>query len=171
MSVTMDRRRVARHEAGHSAASLMSGRVPAEVRIDWPEERLFGYMRRDLTTDGVNPESAPDLIVMLLCGPLAEGKAGWPIEWPLHKDAADEDARQCAVLADYLGLDEAGWLALVKQANELSKSPAFKHLLGLIASALEKVDTLSGEEIRFLVGPEVCKRYDIQPKETVPCSA
>ena len=76
MSVTMDRRRIALHEAGHTAAWLMSGRVPASVTIDWPEPTIFGQMVRDPTVDGVNPDSAPDFALCILLGPLAEAKPG-----------------------------------------------------------------------------------------------
>jgi hypothetical protein len=169
MTTTVDRARLARHEAGHVAAWLMSGRVPASVTIDWPEPKILGQMTRDLTTDGVNPDTAPDFILSVLLGPLAEAQPGWPPEWPLDENASDQDARQLHLLADFVGLTEEGWFSLVKQANEITKSGQFKHLVAVIASALERVDELSGEEIRYLVGPSICATYGIEPKETAPC--
>ena len=66
----------------------------------WPDAHS-GLTTRDLSNDGVNPNSAPDLIVAILLGPLAEARGGWPIEWPLDKNAANEDARQLHLLADF----------------------------------------------------------------------
>jgi hypothetical protein len=169
VTVAFDRPGVARHEAGHVAAWLLSGRVPASVTIDWPEPHVFGRMTRDRTVDGVSPENAADFMLSILLGPLAEAQPGWPPEWPLDPHAKDQDARQLAILADYLDLDEDGWFSLVKQAQYVAKSEAFKRMVAVIASALERVDSLSAEEIRYLVGPSVCATYGIQPKEAAPC--
>ena len=125
----------------------------------------------DFSNDGINPGSARDLIVMILLGPLAESKQGWPVKWPLDRNAASRDAQQLAVLADYLDLDGEGWLELVRQAEETAAGAAFNHLVSVIASALEKLEELDSEQVRFLLGPEVCRRYDIEPvQEGALCS-
>jgi hypothetical protein len=77
----------------------------------WPDSHS-GLTTRDLSNDGVNPKSAPDLIVAILLGPLAEARGGWPIEWPLDKNAANEDARQLHLLADFLDLKASAGIRL-----------------------------------------------------------
>jgi hypothetical protein len=167
-----DRARLARHEAGHTVGLILSGRVPARVSADWPFEGVQGVTTLDFSDDGITPDSAPDFALMILLGPLAEAKPGWPLEWPLDQNASSRDARQLAVLADYLDLDEEGWRSLVRQAEEIAAGAAFRHLVSVIAAALEKLDELDSEQVRFLVGPEVCRRYDIEPvQEEALCSA
>jgi hypothetical protein len=166
-----DRPRIALHEAGHVAGLLMSGRVPARVSIDWPEAKSAGLTSNDFEAYGVSRDSAPDFIVAILLGPLAEAQPSWPPEWPLDQDATDRDARQIAILAEYGRLDERGWYSLVRQAHEIASGAAFKHLVFVIASALEKLDELDSEQIRFLVGPETCRTYGIEPlQEEALCS-
>jgi hypothetical protein len=166
-AITIDRGWTARHEAGHVAGLIMSGRVPASVTIDRPEEGIWGLTTVDLTADGVAPDTAADFAMALLLGPLAVAQPGWPPEWPLDPQTKDEDARQLAVLADYMKIDESGWLALVKRANEVAKSSAFKDLVAVVSLALEKLEALDSEEIRFLIGPEVCRDYGLEPTEEV----
>ena len=158
-----DRAATARHEAGHVAALIMSARVPASVSIDWPETEALGLTSLDFNHDGVNPDSAPVFIRAILLGPLSAGKAGWPPEWPLDRDATDCDTRQLAILANYLELDEGGWYSLVRQARFVARSDTFKRLVSLIASALEKVDEMDGEQIKFLLGPATCLAWGIPP--------
>jgi hypothetical protein len=168
---TLDRPLTARHEAGHVAGLVFSGRVPLSVTADWPEDASHGVTTLDLSAEGSNRDSASDFIVSILLGPMAHAQAGWPPEWPLDENSPDRDTRGLASLADFLGLDEAGWYALVKQAHETSRSADFKRLVSLIASALERVDELSGEEIRFLIGPDTCRTYGIEPATTEVGSA
>jgi hypothetical protein len=166
-----DRARLSRHEAGHVAGLILTGRVPARVSADWPYEGAQGVTTLDFSNDGINPGSARDFIVMILLGPLAEAKQGWPLKWPLDRNAANRDAQQLAVLADYLDLDGEGWLELVRQAEETAAGAAFNHLVSVIAAALEKLEELDSEQVRFLLGPEVCRRYDIEPvQEEALCS-
>ena len=58
------------------------------------------------------------------------------------------------------------------QAEAIAAGAAFRRLVNVIAAALEKLDELDSEQVRFLIGPEVCRRYDIEPvREEVLCSA
>jgi hypothetical protein len=89
-----------------------------------------------------------------------------------RQERREQGRQQLAVLADFLALDEEGWRSLVRQAEEIAGGAAFQHLVSLLASALEKLDELDSEQIRFLVGPEVCRRYGIEPlQEEALCSA
>ena len=71
-------------------------------------------------------------------------------------------------LSGFLDLDERGWFALVRRAERTAESEPFRRIVSIIASALERIDVLSGDEIRFLVGPEVCRANGIEPVEEVP---
>jgi hypothetical protein len=166
-----DRALLTRHEAGHVAGLVLSGRVPARVGADWPFEAVQGVTTLDFSDDGINPDSARDFMLMILLGPLAEERPGWPPEWPLDRNSESRDAQQLAVLADYLGLDEEGWVSLVRQAEETAAGAGFKQMVNLIASALEKLDELDSEQVRFLIGPEVCRRYDIEPAKELTTNA
>jgi hypothetical protein len=163
----MVRVRLARHEAGHVAGLILSGRVPAQVSADWPYEGVHAVTTLDFSDDGVNPDTAPDFALMILLGPLAEEREGWPLTWPIDRNADSRDAQQLAVLADYMGIGAAGWRELVRQAEEVAAGAAFKQLVNVIASALEELEELDGEQVRYLVGDAVCRRYGIEPaKET-----
>ena len=171
MTVPFDRAEVARHEAGHAAWEVLNGRLPLSVTIDWPETWVFGRVRLDLRHYGVNPETAPGMIIGIMLGPLAEGMAGWPLGWPLDPDPLDQDARQIAILAEYLELDEDGWDSLVRQAVTVSESEAFTDLVRLLSYGLERVEEVNQDQLRFLIGPDVCKRYGIPPAtEEALCS-
>jgi hypothetical protein len=167
----MDRARLARHEAGHTAGLILTGRVPAWVSADWPFEGIQGVTTLDFSNGGVNPDTAPDFALMILLGPLAEERAGWPLEWPLDPDAASKDAQQLAFLVGYMGIGPAGWRELVRRAEEVAASAPFKQLVNLIASALEELEELDSEQVRFLIGPEVCRTYDIEPAKELTANA
>jgi hypothetical protein len=59
---TMDRRRVARHEAGHVAALIIGGRLPKRVTADWPHPDRFGQMEVDWG-EAITREGAADLAI------------------------------------------------------------------------------------------------------------
>ena len=64
----------------------------------------------------------------------------------------DNDARQIARLAEYLDLDKDGYEWLVREAIHISLTEEFRHLVNLLAYALERLDELDQEQIRFLIG-------------------
>ncbi len=98
MTVTVDRRPVALHEAGHVAGLIMAcRRLPTSVRADWPAERILGQMELDWSTEGLTPKMARGLMIAVLLGPIAERREAWPLD-----PDGDGDARQLALLADYL---------------------------------------------------------------------
>src|SRR5262245_1674880 len=150
----------------------MSGKVPASVTADRPEPGLSGVMRNDWTAYGTSTETAPDLMLSLLIGPMAAGEPNWPPSWPLGQEERDSiahnDGGALAVLAGFLDLDERGWCALVERAERTAESEPFRRIVTIIASTLERIDVLSGDDIRFLVGPELCRAHGIEPVEEVP---
>ena len=162
MTVPFDRERIARHEAGHVAGVIMSGHIPAEATADWPAPEIAGLTTSDFTDYGVNRDTAPDLIVAILLGPLAASKPGWPPEWPLDENSEDRDTRQLAVLADYLGLTEYGWYERVRHARQVASTRDFNRIVGLVSSALVKLDVLDASQIRYLIGPDLVRKY-IEP--------
>jgi hypothetical protein len=166
--IDRDRGLTARHEAGHVAGEVMAGHVPASVTADWPEPTIAGQMTSDFSDYGVNRDTAPEMIVSILLGPLAAAEPGWPPEWPLDANAADRDVRQLAALADFLGLTEFGWWERIRKAREVASTPDFKRITGLVAAALMKVDSLDASQLRFLLGPDLLQKYD---REAAPCSA
>jgi hypothetical protein len=164
--VVHDRSATARHEAGHVAAELMAGRLPLAVTADWPYTQIVDGVRQDtfgaMRHNGVSEATAPEFVVTILCGPLAEGV---PIpQWPLD-DVARGDEGQLANLAAYLELDEEGWDSLVSQARELAEGRAFRHLVGLITTALERCDELDGDDLAFLIGADARRAYGIREPE------
>jgi hypothetical protein len=169
--VAHDRSATARHEAGHTAAELMAGRLPLSVTADWPKTQIvdgrrhdtFGEMLHDPEEVVMSKAMAPESIVTTLCGPLAEGV---PIpQWPLESSAGTGDERKLATLATYLELDEEGWDSLVNRARDLTPSRAFRRLVGLITSALERCDELDADDLAFLIGPDARRAFGIREPE------
>ena len=76
-AMTHHRERTARHEAGHVASLVMDGRLPKRVSADWPLARSSGVTELDWG-EGVTRESALNVAVSILCGPLAEARDDWP---------------------------------------------------------------------------------------------
>jgi hypothetical protein len=163
MSLTVDRQRVAVHEAGHVAGLIIACRwVPERVTADRPDERTLGRMTLNWSTRGLNPKLARGVALAIMLGPIAEGSE--PPAWPLDPDG-DNDARQLALLADYLKLEEADWRLLVAEAQTISIAPAFQRIVGLISRALELADELSAADIRELIGARTCAAYGISTHE------
>jgi hypothetical protein len=161
--LTHDRATTARHEGGHVASLLLDGRLPKRVSADWPRAGSSGVTEPDWG-EGVTRESAMDVAVCILCGPLAEERDDWPPAW-LALDADDEsqedDARQLAICAGYLALSEADWHALVGRAQTRVATPEFQRLAGLVARALELKDEITAQDLRDLLGDELLRKYGI----------
>ena len=65
-------RTVCRHEAGHTAASIiLRHRIPLKVTADRPAAGIEGQVHLDLSEDGVNQDSAEDFMVVAMAGPIA----------------------------------------------------------------------------------------------------
>jgi hypothetical protein len=157
MTVTLPTSRsIAMHEAHHAAALCLAGMVPKCVRIDWPRADLAGFVTIDWG-DGADPDKARRVLVAILLGAMTEGFAGWD-NWPIDPDralvGARRDAEQARHLAEYLKLDQVGWLHVLWKANQLGRRSGFRRLAVAIADELERVEVLSAEDLRNLLEKE-----------------
>ena len=154
---------VCRHEAAHVAASIMlRHRVPVEVTADQPETGTAGRMVCDLSEDGVAPDTAEDFMVVVMAGPIAENLGSSLPEWPLDRESSVGDNYLLAVLSEFLSLDESGYREVVDRAFLLAAEEDFVHLVRLVSYALERLYELDKEQLTFLIGPELAKRYGIK---------
>jgi hypothetical protein len=165
--MTFDRAATARHEAGHVAAAVVCGRLPARVTADWPATDQAGLMV--FGWGDYSRASLLDRVLIVLMGPMAEVTPGWPPEWPIDPTAppppAQGDARMLVALVDHIDLDEPGYYALVREANLLAKSRVFKDMLALITAALMMADETTAEDLAWLLGPDRRRRYGLDRKE------
>lgn len=154
---------VCRHEAGHAAAWLMRGHMPARVVANWPTGRQLGLVEMDWTATRLDQESGRDLAVSILCGPRAAGREDWPPFWvEMWGDSQPEgDRRHLALTVRYLELDEAGYQELCRESRELAKTYEFDRLVWLIGTALEIKGELNPDELRWVVGQDTLDRYGI----------
>jgi hypothetical protein len=164
VTVTVDRRRVAVHESGHTAGLVIACRwLPKRVTADWPADRVLGQLGVDWSTKGLNPKLVRGLMLAILLGPIGEGCE--PPAWPPDPDV-ERDERQLALLADYLKLQETDWRLLVTEAQVISTTPTFRRLVALLSRALELADEVSADDIRDLVGARTCATYGLDPGPT-----
>ena len=70
-----------------------------------------------------------------------------------------------AILAEYLKLDRPGLYAHVAIAYHVADDADFKSLQALVARALSRVPVITGTQLRELIGPERCARYEIEQEE------
>jgi len=126
-SVTLDRRRTARHEAGHVAAIILTlGRLPKLVRADWPHELTYGSVVFPWPEDRATQDLIGEFVVQ---------QPDWPPTWPPDRDAASGDERQLGAAVSLGNIDEAGWDRLVEQATAMARSPDFNRLVSSGCSA------------------------------------
>jgi hypothetical protein len=146
-------RSAAMHEAHHAAALCLLGMVPKCVRTDWPEPDLFGTVTVDWC-DGPDRDTARRVLLAVVLGGMTEGHKGWR-SWPIDPDrvavGARRDAEQARTLANYLKLDQAGWLHVLWKANQLGRQRDFRRLAVLIADELERVEVLTTEDLERLM--------------------
>jgi hypothetical protein len=146
-------RSAAMHEAHHAAALCLLGMVPKCVRTDWPEPDLFGTVTVDWC-DGPDRDTAGRVLLALVLGGMTEGHKGWRT-WPIDPDrvavGARRDAEQARTLANYLKLDNAGWLHVLWKANQLGRQRDFRRLAVLIADQLERVEVLTADDLGGLM--------------------
>lgn len=166
--MSYDRRKVAQHEAGHCAALLMLGHVPARVTADRPSTQLFGLMEHPWqNADELKPEWVRDLGIAILAGPLAEGKRDWPPRWPLEIGSPG-DAGQLAACAKYLRWGRAEYDAACVKAEHLVNTRDFGRLVDVITAALVAMDELTADDLRRIVGPERLRRFGIPTPTPTP---
>ncbi len=141
------------HEAHHAAALCLLGMVPTCVRTDWPAPDLFGTVTVDWC-GGPDRATAGRVLVAVVVGGMTEGHQGWR-SWPIDPDrvavGARRDAEQARTLANYLRLDNAGWLHVLWKANQLGRQRDFRRLAVLIADQLELVEVLTAEDLERLM--------------------
>ena len=53
----------------------------------------------------------------------------------------------------------------MSEARDLAADRAFRHLVGLITSALERCDELDADDLAFLIGPDARRAYGIRDPE------
>jgi hypothetical protein len=127
--------------------------VPKCVRTDWPEPDLFGTVTVDWC-DGPDRDTAGRVLVAVVLGGMTEGHKGWR-SWPIDPDrvapGARRDALQARTLANYLKLDNAGWLHVLWKANQLGRQRDFRRLLVARADELERVEVMDAEDLRTLM--------------------
>src|SRR5262245_55474114 len=147
------------HEAGHAAAYIFLGRLPVRVRVDNPslDSLVSGHVEFDFGEE-LSPEFASDLIVAVMLGPMCGPLSHEP--WPppfeeLDHDHPVKDARQLALLARFLRLDEAGYRAHVANAQLIASDHDFKALHRLLARALHRIPDLDADQLRRLLGPQL----------------
>jgi hypothetical protein len=154
MTVTLPTSRsIAMHEAHHAAALCLAGMVPRCVRIDWPTAELAGFVTIDWG-GGADHDKAKRVLVAVLLGAMTEGFAGWD-NWPIDPNRAPvgarRDAEQARHLAEYLNLEQVGWLHVLWEANQLGRRPGFRRLAVAIADELERVEVLTAQELVELI--------------------
>jgi hypothetical protein len=141
---------VARHEAGHAVACILLGIPVAGARIEWgPDGWLTGgsTLTPGLFADGLDKERAHDIVVMVMCGPIMEGR-DLP-EWPPSRVAHQLDERYMAIYSDYLGLTEASWHGLCGEAYHFTCTDEFCRLWEAVTGLLERVPDLDEVGLRI----------------------
>jgi hypothetical protein len=166
MTRTLDFEGTRIHEAGHVAGSIMTGRMPAAVTADWPHLDTLGITTSDIERYPISVEVAHSHLIESFCGPLAQKRAGWPLPWPLDRKARTSDARQIALLADALELDEAEYREITDRAQEVAGSPDFHHIVGLVSRALEMRDPLDADDLGRLIPDRLLTKYGIETEAT-----
>jgi hypothetical protein len=132
----------------------MSGLTPQVVRIDQPTDNDAGYVLMDWERHRLDQDTALEMMVGVLMGPLAEGDLKHDFTWPIEPDewqvAVRRDAEVARLLARYLALDHVGWTWVLYRARRRSKDRRFRRLVVAIAAALERKEILFKHELEAL---------------------
>ena len=118
--------------------------------------------------DEDDPEGARIMALSILLGPLAaaDSPVAWPPEWPPGEAGPRApDERRLAKCVAHLEMDEDGYLALIREAHAMARSPEFTELVGLVARALELKDELDAADLRWLLGKNRLQKYGIPTTE------
>jgi Escherichia/Staphylococcus phage prohead protease len=130
----------AKHEAAHAAAGLLLGIAVYDARADTPTAESAGHVRLPSWTGSRNKA------LMTLAGAMTEDD--WLPGRP--KAGVPGDGGALAQHADSLGLDQAGWEALVADAEQIVASQEFKELAGVIESLLERGLVLDRDRLELI---------------------
>jgi len=130
-----DQERTAAHEAGHASACVLLG-VPVRLVDVVGDARYRGTVRHGLE-DIRTREDARKRTLIILCG-LIEGYEAWDQmpTWPLNPDASTDEYNLHA-LADYLGLDKAGYWKLEMEALQLTMDSFYRSMHIAITGLLD----------------------------------
>ena len=125
---------------------LLSGLVATVIA-------LAGFVTVDWG-GGADHDKAKRVLVAVLLGAMTEGFAGWD-NWPIDPNRAPvgarRDAEQARHLAEYLNLEQVGWLHVLWEANQLGRRSGFRRLAVAIADELERVEVLTAQELEELI--------------------
>jgi hypothetical protein len=121
-----DAERIAAHEAGHACACVVLG-VPVRLVDVSGDATAYGRVRHGLE-EIKSRADARKRVLIILCG-LIEGAEDWDElpAWPLETHRSTDEYNLHA-LADYLGLDKAGYSALEMEALKLTLDPFYRVL-------------------------------------------
>jgi hypothetical protein len=148
------RRETAWHESYHAASLCLSGLVPELVRIDQPTNDDAGFTVMDWENHRLDKDTATEMLVGVLMGPLAEGDLKHDFTWPIKPDewqvGVRRDAKVARLLADFIGLDHVGWTWVLYRARSRAKDRRFRRLVVAIATALELKEILFKHELEEL---------------------
>jgi hypothetical protein len=137
---------VAWHEAHHAASLCLSGLTPLTVRIDRPGDDL-GQTTLDWTNHALDRRTAREALIAILLGLAVEGELQRAsCEWPI-KTERSKDARQAAILAEYLDLDDLAFMRACFDAAQRTRDPRFAPLVTQIANELERVELVTQPEL------------------------
>jgi hypothetical protein len=155
----VEHRKTCHHEAGHAAAAMMLGLDVEGVhanRIDVenPPPRgtsigATGVRRPDIT----DIDSMRTHALMVLAGPMNEGKPDWPPRWPLPRPTS-QDEHDLSYLVTMMDMEEPEYSALVKEAKSLVARPEFNLLQMGVAHLLEaghRLDRSALSEVKAIV--------------------
>jgi hypothetical protein len=145
---------LAEHEAAHVSAALVLG-VPV-VEVHAPYRTLEDRMQRmdrgeqDAGMVTVKESDPRKLALVLLVAPFEDGDAHWPPSWPLPSVPAYGDEADLCRHVKALGLDRAGYHALIQEALELAMSDEYRRLHVAFTHALERHGRLDAEGVRLI---------------------
>src|SRR5665809_15355 len=133
--VNEQERQTALHEAGHACAAIVLGLDVSLVSRWSPHPHLWlGETRLPDLFDDLDRDKARDIAKMILCGPIMADQE--VPTWPLSKSNTGDET-QLAILAEYMRLDESGWLGVRAAAFELTTTDEYCRLFEGVTGLLE----------------------------------
>jgi hypothetical protein len=149
--VTADQ--VARHEAGHAVAAVLLG-IPVLLIDVIGDAKSLGFVRH-AGERITGPDMARKRMVLTLCGPIESAESWDDVpSWPLETHRST-DERNLSVLADYLGLNGAGYRAVFLEALKLTLTDEYRRLYTAITGCLDYTPRIGPElldELQVIAG-------------------
>ena len=143
-----DAKRVAAHEAGHAVAAVLLG-VPVLLIDVVGDATASGRVRHGLEQVS-DSEDARKRMLLILAGPIMAAQSWDEVpDWPLETHRST-DERNLAMLAGYLGLDEAGYRELFLEALKLTLTDEFCHLHRAVSGCLDFTTRIGPELLEQL---------------------